>query len=1082
MTPRPTHEEPEIRTAHLERERAAPRSDLKTLQRSEPVRATAFLSIPDNLVISRLQDGMILDINDSFLNTSGYTREEIIGRTVVDLGIWTDIEDRYRFIHLLRQSGEVNGFLTHFTMKDGKSRSFEISGRRVEIGGEDCAVSISRDLSAARQQELALRKQVGALNSLLRAAPTGIGVTRERVITRANQRLCTMLGYTQDELVGQNARMLYPSEAEFEWVGREKYGQIAHRGTGSVETRWVCKDGRIIDVLLSSAPIVPSDLTQGVTFTALDITERKRTEQALERQHSYLAALHETALGLVSHLELNDVLQAIVQNAVALIGGADGFVYIYEPDTDEVVIKAGIGRYAEELLGFRLKVGQGLAGRAALNRQPIIVSDYQNWPGRSHHPIFDNLRAALSVPILSRDKVVGTISMSAFDQDKAFQPEEVEILSRFADLAAIALENAHLYRRLQTELEEKHQVEAKLRDSEKRYRSVFENTGTGTVLSEHDTTLSMVNQGFADIVGYRREDIEGRMKWTELVDPADHARMLEIHYLRRRDPAAAPTSFECGLIDRRGCRREVMLKVDLIPGTSTSVGSFTDITPRKRAEQTLRRYEQMVTSSSDYIAMVGRDYNFQVVNTPYGEALGRPPHEIVGRPAAEVFGQEVFERYQKPKLDQCLAGEELRFKAWYDTPGLGRRYIDTFYYPSRDEDDTISGVVIVGRDITALRKLEGQLFQAQKMEAVGTLAGGLAHDFNNLLMGIQGRISLMLSEADRDHPFREHLEGIESYVKSAVDLTRQVLGFAREGKYEVKPTDLNALIEAQNSMFNRTRKEISIRSRFAEDLWAVEVDRGQIKQVLLNLYLNAWQAMPGGGELLITTENVHLTSRDADRMDVPPGRFVRVIVEDQGVGMDATILDRIFDPFFTTREMGRGTGLGLASVYGILKNHGGFINVESAPGEGSTFYFYLPASTKAVTRDIETSVRPKRGQGTLLLVDDEQMILDVGSTMLERLGYAVHVANGGEAALQTYRDRGSTIDLVILDMVMPGMGGGDVFDGLKAINPEVKVILSSGYSLEGQASEIMARGCAGFIQKPFNLAQLSEKVAATLAP
>ncbi|HSO19777.1 MAG TPA: response regulator, partial [Desulfosarcina sp.] len=455
--------------------------------------------------------------------------------------------------------------------------------------------------------------------------------------------------------------------------------------------------------------------------------------------------------------------------------------------------------------------------------------------------------------------------------------------------------------------------------------------------------------------------------------------------------------------------------------------------------------------------------------------------EITGRPAAAVFGRETFERYQKPKIDRCLGGEELRFKAWYDTPGMGRRYIDTFYYPSRDDDGTISGVVIVGRDITDLRKLEGQLLHAQKMEAVGTLAGGLAHDFNNLLMGIQGRTSLMLSEADRRHPFREHLEGIEDYVKSAVDLTRQVLGFARGGKYEVKPTDLNDLIKTHNRMFGRTRKEISIRGTYAKDLWTVEADGGQIKQVLLNLYLNAWQAMPTGGELCVDTANVHLSEGDAQAMNLAPGRFVRVTVADTGVGMEANVMERIFDPFFTTREMGRGTGLGLASAYGIIKNHGGFISVESQAGEGSTFHVFLPASTKAVVKEPVKAQHLQQGQGTLLLVDDEKMVLDVGAAMLQRLGYTVHAAQSGEAALRLYENLGPTIDLVILDMVMPGMGGGEVFDRLKAMNPDIKVILSSGYSIEGQASDILARGCAGFIQKPFNLAQLSEKVTMTLS-
>ncbi len=1081
MTPKPTYEELESRIVQLERRQAAHKAQTGTAAADSDACVAAFISSPDNLVISRLTDGMILDVNDTFLQTSGYTREEAVGRTVLDLGFWSDLDDRRQYVQLLRECGEVRCFATHFTMKDGRTLPFEISGRTADIGGESCVVSISRDVSEVRQQELALREQVGKLDSIFRAAPTGIGMVRERVIAAANDRLCEMLGYSRDELMHRNARMLYPTREDFEWVGTEKYEQISRRGTGTVETRWVRKDGRVIDVLLSSTPIDLADLDVGVTFTALDITERKAAQRTLELQKSYLTTLHETALGLVSHLELDVTLEAIVKNAVELTHTDQGIAYIYDADTEELVVRAAVGSKTQVYRGFRLKPGEGMGGRVWQTGQTLVIDDYRSWPHRATTPLFDDIRALVGVPIVSGHRTLGVIGLLFYEPGKQFHPEEVEILGRFADLAAIALENARLYARAQAELKDKRQMEAALRESEQRYRSVFENTGTGTVLSEEDTTLSMVNQGFADLVDYRREEIEGRMKWTEMVDPADHKRMLAIHYLRRRDPAAAPKTFECGLIDRQGRRKEVLLKVDLIPGTTTSVGSFTEITRIKTAERSLRKYEQMVTSSSDYMALVDRNYNFQVVNAPYGKAVGCQPEDMVGRKVAGIFGAALFERHQKPKIDQCLEGEEFRFKAWYDTPGMGRRYIDTFYYPSREDDGAISGVVIVGRDITDLRRLEGQLLQAQKMEAIGTLAGGVAHDFNNLLMGIQGRTSLMLSEVNHGHPFREHLEGIESYVKSAVDLTRQILGFARGGKYEVKPTDLNDLIKTQNRMFSRTRKEITIRGKYARDLWTVEVDRGQIRQVLLNLYVNAWQAMPGGGDLLISTENVHLSDSDTEQLSLAPGRYVRVMVTDTGIGMDRSTMERIFEPFFTTREMGRGTGLGLASAYGIIKNHGGLINVYSEKGEGSSFSLYLPASTKVVIKEAAPDIQMKKGQGTLLLVDDEQLILDVGTAMLQKLGYTVHVAGNGEDALQFFQQAGESIDLVILDMVMPGMGGGEVFDQLKELDPGVNVMLSSGYSIDGKASEIIDRGCVGFIQKPFNLAQLSEKVKSVLA-
>ncbi|OPY74790.1 MAG: Blue-light-activated protein [Syntrophorhabdus sp. PtaU1.Bin050] len=384
------------------------------------------------------------------------------------------------------------------------------------------------------------------------------------------------------------------------------------------------------------------------------------------------------------------------------------------------------------------------------------------------------------------------------------------------------------------------------------------------------------------------------------------------------------------------------------------------------------------------------------------------------------------------------------------------------------------------RDITEKKRMEAELIQAQKMEAIGTLAGGIAHDFNNLLMGVIGYTSLILLNKDETDPHYQKLKSIEKLVQSGADLTKQLLGFARGGKYEVKPTDLNELIGKSSEMFGRTRQEITMHRKYEKGLHPADVDRGQIEQVLLNLYVNAWQAMSGGGDLYLETKNVVLDAAYTMPHSLPPGPYVKISVTDTGTGMDLATQQRIFEPFFTTKEMGRGTGLGLASAYGIIKNHGGIISVESEPDKGSTFSIYLPASQGQVeTENIQPS-EIVRSTETVLLVDDQEMILAVGGEMLKVLGYEVFTAQSGEEALAIYRGKDEMIDVVILDMIMPGVSGGETYDRLKAINPGVKVILSSGYSIDGQATEIMARGCSGFIQKPFNIGDLSEKIREVL--
>jgi PAS domain S-box-containing protein len=499
----------------------------------------------------------------------------------------------------------------------------------------------------------------------------------------------------------------------------------------------------------------------------------------------------------------------------------------------------------------------------------------------------------------------------------------------------------------------------------------------------------------------------------------------------------------------------------------------------KKIRESEERFRSLSQNSPDIIFTLNKDGSFSYVNPAWERLLGHPPPEVIGQKIVDLVKKDdagkmrnLFDQvWQEKKIIQDI------LVTFADQ--MGKEHIFSLSEaPNFDADDEVVSLVGVLRDITEQTILEGQLRHAKKMEAIGTLAGGIAHDFNNLLMGIQGYASLVMLKIDESHPFYERLSGINQQVQSGVELTKQLLGFARGGKSELRPTDVNLIIQKSSEMFGRTKKEVRIHRHFQEDLWPVEVDQGQIEQALLNLLVNAWQAMPGGGDITIRTRNIVQAFYGSDQPS--PGKYVKITIEDTGMGIEESLLDRIFEPFFTTKEMGRGTGLGLAMVYSIIKNHGGNIFVKSQPGAGTIFTMYLPASEKELFMEEKPIGETVRGQETILLVDDEEVIRTVTKEILENLGYIVFSAANGHEAVALFKEKFKEIDLVLLDMIMPDMKGSQTYEHLKAIDSQVKVLLCSGYSVDGQAEQLLENGCNDFIQKPYTVMQLSQKVRSVL--
>ena len=511
-----------------------------------------------------------------------------------------------------------------------------------------------------------------------------------------------------------------------------------------------------------------------------------------------------------------------------------------------------------------------------------------------------------------------------------------------------------------------------------------------------------------------------------------------------------------------------------------------EITERKRAEETLReseeKYRLLVGNATDAI-FVAQDEVIKFPNPRTEELVGYSAEELATIRFTDLIHPDdrdmVLDRHRRKLKGESLpttysfriinrAGEEL----WTQ--------LNTVAITWEGRPATLHFL----RDITPQRKLEAQLQQSQKMEAIGTLAGGVAHDFNNLLTTIIGCSDLMMMRIGKDHELRENLEDIRKAGDRAASLTRQLLAFSRRQILEPKVIDLNDVIPDMDKMLRRLiGEDIDLETVLAPGLGRVEADPGQVEQIIMNLAVNARDAMPRGGKLTMETANVDLDEAYArSHVAVTPGPYVMMAISDSGTGMDEETLSKAFDPFFTTKEAGRGTGLGLSTVYGIVKQSKGNIWAYSEPGKGTTFKIYLPRVEKdAVEKEeVEATAESLTGSETILVVEDNEMVRGLAQTILQHYGYSVLAAQDGEEAIKVSKEHDGPIDLMLTDVVMPKMSGKEVAERLNALRPDMKVLYMSGYTGNAIVHHGVLDREMRFIQKPFTTESLARKVREVL--
>jgi len=635
-------------------------------------------------------------------------------------------------------------------------------------------------------------------------------------------------------------------------------------------------------------------------------------------------------------------------------------------------------------------------------------------------------------------------------------------------------------------------AEEKLRQAEHRYRSLFEDAPLIYVITRNEQGVPFIsdcNELFLRSVGYSREEIVGHPladfyspeSREELLERGGYARALAGEFLmgerqlRTRDGRLIPTLlYTATEMDSDG----------QVIGTRAM---FVDITERKRAEEALSKQAEFMTHLMEAIPLpvFFKDVNHTYVgcNNAFAQFVGLPKERIVGKPVFEVVSQETAEIFKQ--YDETLfrnPGTQV-YATSVKRSDESTREVILHKATYGDSDGPVSGLIGVILDITDRKILEQQLLQAQKMEAIGTLAGGIAHDFNNLLQVTLGYSELLLAEKQEDDQEYADLSKIFQAAKSGAELVQRMLTFSRKVEPKPIPLNLNIRIAQVGKLLRRTiPKMIDIQMNLSEDLGEINADPTQMEQVLMNLGVNARDAMPDGGKLKLSTRNVTLDEEYCRyHIGARPGEYVLLTVSDTGHGMDRATIDHIFEPFYTTKELGRGTGLGLAMVYGIVKQHGGYITCYSEVEHGTTFNIYFPALESEVEPDMEkTAVMPAFGTETVLLVDDEELVRDLGARILSKAGYQVLTATNGKEALDLFEKERRQLSLVILDLIMPAMGGKECLKELLKIDPQAKVLIASGFSADASTDETLGLGAKGFVSKPFRFKELLRQVRKTL--
>lgn len=897
-----------------------------------------------------------------------------------------------------------------------------------------------------------------------------------------------LYGLTREECLGRQLDFVPPEEEEKTKAGikRALAGEIVE-----VETRRLNKKGEIKEVLLKTTPFRQADGSLvGIYVIHRDLTESKRAERELKQSEERYKQLLEASPDPIS------------------VYDADGRVTYVNPSFEQA-----FGWTKEELAGQGIdfvpshEIQRTLeAVQRTLSGENVLLETQRLTKGGRLLDI--QLKTALFKD--SQGELAGDIVIYRdISQSKKVEQELQRRRDRLEEeVSRRTHELQEINRRLLLEVEVRRRVEEALRNSEQRLADIIDFLPDPTWVINDKGVVVAWNRAMEELTGVPAGEMLGKGDYAYSLAFYDEARPALIDLLDNPDEKIENSylSFnrEKDLLNSVAYHPNLgpngkyisAIAGPLYDASGKRVGAIEclrDITALKEAEQEVRksekRFRDLFDSINDLIYSQDLEGRFLSLNQAIARTFGYQVEELLGKKAAELMLPEHREGFEEDYLKTLKEKGTHEGIGQYRTRSGELRYLEYRSTLVRPEDGEpyISGS---GRDVTErflterkMQRLQQQLQQAQKMEAIGTLAGGVAHDFNNILQAMSGYVEMVTLGGGLKKDDRQRLGQVSELVSRASDLIRQLLTFSRRLEPEMRLMDLNREVRQAADILERTiPKMIHIETRLAEELYPVKGDQAQLEQILLNLGANARDAMSEGGRLSLSTENMFLDQAFCQQNPgVKPGPYVLLTVSDTGHGMDQEVIDQIFDPFFTTKPVGEGTGLGLSTVYGIIKSHGGHIFCQSSPGQGTAFRMYLPAAepdqewSASQTQSADELVDVTSG-AAILVVDDERDIINSVSECLEQAGSRVLTASSGEEALRLQKEFAGKLDLVILDIGMPGMGGHACLRELKQREPGLKVLISSGYFSEGQIKNLLKQGAHGYLTKPYKLTDLMAKV------